>query len=140
MLFAFVGFIVAARGLYGLILLRISRSWPEVEVRVRERSPSSILEHGALNLDSDHFLEYEVRGKKYSKRIPDLASVSVAGIKVARRKPSGARRLRHHPRDPSWSVPADQGPGTDLLILGAGLALAAFALAAFGWGWGMDPL
>jgi hypothetical protein len=107
--------------------------WPTTRARVIEIDPQSVFEDGALNLDSDYAIEYEVNGKRYLQT-PDIENnVSVGGFKVAR-SPSVPRefRVRYDARDPSkYTIMHVYSRATrwaiSVLCVGVGLYALVFA-------------
>ncbi|MBZ0115200.1 MAG: hypothetical protein K8J08_22280 [Thermoanaerobaculia bacterium] len=129
------GLLVVGAGVYHAVKIRRSRHWPEVTARVVERDRSSPVEfvggEFVANLDSDHFLEYEVDGRVYRHRVPDQATVTTMGFKVWRKKPELHRVVvRCHPRYPRIHVESDTTLLAPVLAIVVGLSILGFALLA----------
>ena len=129
--------VAIAVGAHQFVRFHRSRGWPVVSASIVEREPSSLFERDArpgmhyVNLDSDHFLEYEVDGERFSHRIQDEANIRVAGFKVWRRKPERQRvSVRYNPENPSDYIRADQAAGSGVMIIALGLVLAFCAAVA----------
>ena len=102
-------FVIALLFYRRLLKLKKSRSWPTVEADIVEQDPQSIFEQDGrwyyLNLDSDHFIEYTVLGKKYREKYDCESNIRLLGIKIWRKKPDEKNILvRYNPKDPSDMV------------------------------------
>ena len=68
-----VALFTAVLAVAALLKQRQARTWPATEGIVVETGPTSLLQGsasvGSLNLDSDHFLEWTVDGKRRRRRI-----------------------------------------------------------------------
>jgi hypothetical protein len=115
---------------------RRSRDWPTAIATVVEVPPQTLFERNgrwwAPNLDSDHQLQWVVSGRTFTAPRADNASVSVNGLKLWRRKPSGTLELRYDPANPSkhWLLEEDRSWRTCAVIaafLSVGALIAAVA-------------